>query len=158
MRALVALTILTVCALTIGSTAATADDPVLSPPIPSTIESAPTPSFDMTAPMQPEYVPPSPADAMPAYESYPSTQYAAPPITSAYESMPRPSYQDVASGYPALSHSLVPSALSTGPMFVGSGSYGGASLSGTHLRYPYYSYRSPWTYGGPASVNHTIVW
>lgn len=30
--------------------------------------------------------------------------------------------------------------------------------AGTHLRYPYYSYRRPWYPAGPASVNVTIIW
>jgi hypothetical protein len=30
--------------------------------------------------------------------------------------------------------------------------------AGSHLRYPYYSYRRPWYPAGPASVNVTIIW
>lgn len=30
--------------------------------------------------------------------------------------------------------------------------------AGSHVRFPYYSYRRPWYYPGPASQNVTIVW
>lgn len=160
MRAFVALTLVTAIVISYGSSSASADDPVISPPIPSATDSAPSSSFEQMAPVEQQFVPSAPQE-MPSYETYPPAEYTVqPPVTSsgAYDSMPRPSYEEVASGYPAPSHSLVPSALSSGPMFVGSDSYGGAYAGGTHTRYPYYNYRSPWTYGGPASMNHTIVW
>lgn len=153
MRAVVASTLLTACAGLSCILPASADDPVLSPPFPS--DSMPQPSFEAPSPMTQEYTP-----AVPQYESSPSMRYARPPVSQdyGYDQMPRPSYEDVASGYSAPSHSLVPSALSAGPRFIGLGNYGGAYAGGTHIRYPYYNYRSPWTYGGPASINHTIVW
>ncbi len=40
----------------------------------------------------------------------------------------------------------------------GFGYTGGAHTAGMHLRFPYYSYRHPWFYDGPASLNVTIVW
>lgn len=33
-----------------------------------------------------------------------------------------------------------------------------SGTAGSHIRYPYYSYRRPWYYPGPASNNVTIVW
>ncbi len=33
-----------------------------------------------------------------------------------------------------------------------------SGTAGTHTRYPFYSYRRPWYYPGPASQNVTIVW
>jgi hypothetical protein len=36
--------------------------------------------------------------------------------------------------------------------------YTGAVAGGTHERHPYYSYRRPWYYQGPASQNVTIIW
>lgn len=33
-----------------------------------------------------------------------------------------------------------------------------AGSGGTHIRYPYFKYRAPWTYQGPAGISHTIVW
>lgn len=162
MRAFVSSTLLAICFVLIGSMSAKADDPVLSPPLQSTIESVPDSSFETVPPMTQEFTPTMP-ESMPSYESSPSMEYAGPPATPSYDShgydqTPRPSYEDVASGYPAPSGSLVPSALSAGPRFIGLGNYGGAYAGGTHIRYPYYNYRSPWTYGGPASINHTIVW
>ncbi|MCA9023941.1 MAG: hypothetical protein KDA86_01890 [Planctomycetaceae bacterium] len=150
MRALVALTLVTAIQCC-GTQSAIADDPVLSPPFPSTMNPVPG-DF--------EVLPSDPQD-MQSFETYPPAEPAYQPPSSpsqAYDSMPRPSYEEVASGYPAPAHSLVPSALYGGPMFVGSGSYGGSYAWGTHIRYPYYNYRSPWTYGGPASINHTIIW
>lgn len=38
------------------------------------------------------------------------------------------------------------------------GAYTGAYASGTHDRYPYYSYRAPWYTPGPRSTNVTITW
>ena len=29
---------------------------------------------------------------------------------------------------------------------------------GVHVRYPYFKYRAPWTYQGPAAISHTIHW
>ena len=29
---------------------------------------------------------------------------------------------------------------------------------GTHVRYPYFKYRAPWIYQGPAAISHTIHW
>lgn len=29
---------------------------------------------------------------------------------------------------------------------------------GTHVRYPYFKHRAPWTYQGPAAISHTIHW
>jgi hypothetical protein len=64
--------------------------------------------------------------------------------------------QDVTSGYPAPTHPVAPPVVYTlpGP----TRGDGGATAGGTHIRYPYYNYRSPWTYGGPASFNHDILW
>ena len=36
--------------------------------------------------------------------------------------------------------------------------YNGAYGGGSHVRHPFYSYRAPWYYRGPASNNVTIVW
>lgn len=55
---------------------------------------------------------------------------------------------------------------STGPIYtMGSGSGVAAGVltpnsnsGGLHTRYPYYSYRAPWYYQGPPSLNVTIVW
>lgn len=45
------------------------------------------------------------------------------------------------------------------PYEVGGGTpYTGAFAGGTHVRHPFYSYRAPWYYRGPASRNVTIVW
>jgi len=155
MRATAALILLTACVMTSGSSDATAADPLLTPPLPSATDSAPTlsPPMDMTMPRDHGPIP-----FTPSYEVYPPATDSSPPTTGYIDGMPRPSYVEVSSGYPAQSHSLVPSALSYGPMFIGAGSYGGAYAGGTHTRYPYHNYRSPWTYGGPASMNHTIVW
>ncbi|MCA9077011.1 MAG: hypothetical protein KDA93_18435 [Planctomycetaceae bacterium] len=156
MRAFVASTFLIV-GLVIVSSSAKAGEPTLSSPIPSTTDSYPDSSFETPPPVSQDFDPAIP-QVIPSYESTPSMKYAAPSTSPAYKEMPRPSYEDVASGYLPPSHSLVPSALSAGPRFVGLGNYGGAYAGGTHIRYPYYNYRSPWTYGGPASINHTIVW
>lgn len=53
-----------------------------------------------------------------------------------------------------------------GPIYtMGSGSGVAAGVltpisnsGGLHTRYPYYSYRAPWYYQGPPSLNVTIVW
>ncbi|MBX3437929.1 MAG: hypothetical protein KF861_10595 [Planctomycetaceae bacterium] len=71
---------------------------------------------------------------------------------------PDPSYTEISDQYPAPAQTLVPPALRTGPQYRGLGTYGTAYGEGVHIRFPYYNYRSPWTYGGPASVNHTIHW
>lgn len=68
------------------------------------------------------------------------------------------SYEELSERYPAPAQSLVPRALLIGPRFRGAGNRTDAMIRGMHLRYPYYNYRSPWTYGGPASVNYTIQW
>jgi hypothetical protein len=73
-------------------------------------------------------------------------------------SPPEPSYEEISEGYPPPAHSLVPQALLVGPVFFTSGLPGGPTTQGVHVRFPYYNYRSSWTYGGPVSLNHTIVW
>ncbi|MEZ6066713.1 MAG: hypothetical protein R3B90_13640 [Planctomycetaceae bacterium] len=40
----------------------------------------------------------------------------------------------------------------------GVGGYTGAPASGMHQRHPYYNYRAPWYYVGPASNTVTIIW
>lgn len=159
MRVFVALSLVTSFVISFGSAAVTAGDPVLAPPS-SSNDSAPGSSYERNMPVEEQVNPPS-AQGLPSYETSPPGSFAAhPPMSSphAYQSMPRPSYEDVASRYPAPAHPLVPSALYGGPVFVGSGSYGGASAGGMHVRFPYYNYRSPWTSGGPVSFNHTIIW
>jgi hypothetical protein len=44
------------------------------------------------------------------------------------------------------------------PGYWGGGVFGGAVVDGWHNRYPYYSYRAPWYYPGPAGMNATIAW
>jgi hypothetical protein len=53
--------------------------------------------------------------------------------------------------------------LNDGAQFSGAAPYGGPYIGGaweggTHIRYPYYSYRRNWDYAGPVSVNVTIIW
>jgi hypothetical protein len=71
---------------------------------------------------------------------------------------PEPSYEEISERYPPPAHSLVPPALLVGPVYYASGVPGGPTTYGVHVRFPYYNYRSSWTYAGPASINHTIVW
>ncbi|MEZ6055768.1 MAG: hypothetical protein R3C01_03595 [Planctomycetaceae bacterium] len=49
--------------------------------------------------------------------------------------------------------------MDSSPYAVGGGTpYTGAFGGGSHVRHPFYSYRAPWYYRGPASQNVNIVW
>lgn len=108
----------------------------------------PTPATDGTTNVQ----------SAPAANDRPEATSDQAVITECVELPPRESYEEISDGYPAPAQSLVPPALLSGPRFRGAGDYSGAAIFGTHIRFPYYNYRSPWTYGGPGSVNHTIHW
>ena len=164
MRLLIALT-LPVAGLVFGNVpVASADDAAVIGPLPSLTRApvAAISSFGLVLPEEPESPPtpadePTPADGTTPADT-PSPATAPPHPTVPVQGVPDESYEEISAGYPAPAHSLVPHALSTGPLFRGAGNRGGAYGGGTHLRYPYYNYRSPWTYGGPVSVNQSIHW
>ncbi len=169
MRSLIALT-LPVAGLILGNVPAVfADDAVVIGPLPSLMRApaAAVSSFGLVLPEESE-VTPTPATPTPAAEATaaetpasgdPTAELSDPATYDPGPSAPPDySYEEISDGYPAPAHTLVPPALATGPVIRGAGNWGGATGGGIHLRYPYYSYRSPWTYGGPVSVNHTIHW
>jgi hypothetical protein len=59
------------------------------------------------------------------------------------------SYGDGGLGYAAMGYA---------PVVIVPYPYTGAMGGGLHPRFPYYSYRRPWYYDGPASTNVNIDW
>ncbi len=164
MRSLIVLTLPVVGLIWGHVPAVFADDAAVIGPLPSLMR-APTAavtSFGLVLPEESEVAPTPATDA--AATGAPANGAAAaefsPPATydPGPSAPPDYSYEEISDGYPAPAHSLVPRALANGPVVRGAGSWGGATGGGIHLRFPYYRYRSPWTYGGPVSVNHTIHW
>ncbi len=169
MRMLIAVA-LPVAGLILGhAPAVSADDAAVIGPLPSLMRTptAAVTSFGLVLPeeSEPTLAPAAgaaaneaPAEGAPATGA-PTAEFSRPATYDPGPSAPPDySYEEISDGYPAPAHTLVPPALATGPVVRGAGSWGGATGGGIHLRYPYYSYRSPWTYGGPVSVNHTIHW
>jgi hypothetical protein len=141
--------------------AVSADDAAPAPSAPHSSEAPPPPDLPDRN---------DPADSGEATETGPATEsdgdIAPPPpfpapiywFSPVPPSPPEPSYEEISEGYPPPAHSLVPPALLTGPVYFAAEMPSPPMTYGVHVRFPYYNYRSSWTYGGPASINHTIVW
>lgn len=145
-----------------GAIIALADERLSVPPLPALTRApaAAVSPFGLVLPEPSESVPTPAAEPQPpsSGETGAGTAPNASVTLTAAAPSSRESYEEISARYPPPAHSLVPQSLEAGPRFWGAGSRGGAWADGTHLRYPYYNARSPWTYGGPAATNHTIHW
>lgn len=143
---------------------------VPSPPTPTTTQ--PAPSFTFPPPMgssagqrvitNDDIAPMTvvPGESIPATEYRPATDGSLRPgwipLGSNTPRRARQSNRETIAQFQTSSYWTAPQPFSPGSAPSYSGQLAGAG--GTHTRYPYFKYRAPWTYQGPASMSHTIEW